>query len=203
MEEIKWYKSESTIEPKRVDTESSPNGVYLRKLIHQETRSYDSKSENLVYSYLEAFITKEQYKEYSFIQSILSQVFGEEDTDSYLEYQFKLDTPILYEANNHYYKPKWANSIYADLITKAQAYPDLLPITIWDSTGLENNAVEMSLDELVDLTKFLAKKQEQFYYEYKLKKSEENSPAEALVAEADQAEDLTPSAVTKNDIEKE
>lgn len=95
------------------------------------------------------------------------------------DYTTQLDTAVPYatsedeEGNKtcHMYKPKWAEETYISLLTAGQLMPDMFPMTIWDATELEENAVEMTLAELTKLTLYLANIQQQYFNQRKAKKS--------------------------------
>ncbi len=164
--ELIWRTSESLNKPEPVDKTSSPHGVYVRKFItEQKTEEGEIK-----YSYKEAFLTFDEYSQYELMQTINEQVLGEDSSDAYLIYKQKLSTPVLYEENGHYYKPKWAAEIYEELVNRGEKFAELFPLTIWDATEQEENAEKMGLEDLKKLTIFLGKLQEQFFYEYKLSK---------------------------------
>lgn len=156
---LNWTSSQSLSKPKRLDKNSSPYGVYIRRFINENV----SNDGQIIYDYQEAFLTLEEYSKYE----IMKAISGEEDSDEYLKYKLRLDTPILYEANGHLYKPKWAAEIYEGLINRGEKFAELFPITIWDATKEAGNAIEMSLEELKKLTIFLGRIQEQYFNEYK------------------------------------
>lgn len=157
---LTWNNSQSLIKPKTLDKDSSPHGVYIRRFINESIND-DGQT---VYNYQEAFLSLDEYNKYELILAIS----GEEDTEEYLEYKMKLDTPVLYEKNGHMYKPKWAAEIYEKLVSRGENFAELFPITIWDATGNSDNAVEMSLEDLKELTIFLGRIQEQYFNEYKV-----------------------------------
>lgn len=161
-----WTESQSLEKPKAVDTTSCPSGVYLRRFITTTT----NEDEQIVYSYKEAFLTNEEYAQYQLLQNISEQVLGEDSSDAYLIYKQKLNTPILYAENGHYYKPKWAAEIYEELVNRGEKFAELFPLTIWDATEEQENAEKMSLEELKVLTIFLGQLQEQYFNEYKIAK---------------------------------
>lgn len=163
---LKWTDSQSLEKPVAVDSSSSPSGVYIRRFITTTI----NEDEQTVYKYKEAFLTNEEYAQYSLLQNISEQVLGEEYSEAYLIYKQKLNTPVLYSINNHYYKPKWAAEIYEELISRGEKFPELFPLTIWDSTGEQENAEKMTWDDLKSLTIFLGQLQEQYFNEYKLAK---------------------------------
>ena len=165
MSELTWRTSESLNKPLELDKTSSPNGVYIRKFI-QEVETEDG----IKYSYKEAYLTKEEYAQYELLSNINEQVLGEENTDEYLIYKTKLNTPVLYEANGHYYKPKWAADIYEDFVSRGEKFPELFPISIWDATEQPENVEQMTLEDLKSLTIFLGKIQEGYFNAYKMSK---------------------------------
>lgn len=165
-QQINWRTANSLEKPALVDNTSSPNGVYVRRLI---TETVDNEGITK-YSYQEAFMTHEEYSQYSLLCNISESVLGKETSDVYLMYQAKLNTPVEY-VNGHFYKPTWAESVYESLIQRGEKFPELLPLKIWDATGLEENTVEMNLEEIKALAIFLAKVQEACYTEYKRAKA--------------------------------
>jgi hypothetical protein len=61
------------------------------------------------------------------------------------DYTTVMDTAVEY-TNGHHYKPSYIQSSYISLITANQ-----FPLVIWDSTEIEANAVEFTLQELIAL----------------------------------------------------
>ncbi len=61
---LNYKKTESTIQPEKVDTSSSKTTVYLRKNIVEKEREDDVGNVYKYYEYDEAKLTKAQYKEY-------------------------------------------------------------------------------------------------------------------------------------------
>jgi hypothetical protein len=165
--QLNWRLSESTNKPTEIDNTSSPCGVYVRKYIKEVQ---DTESDIVKYQYQEAFLTSEEYQQYSLLQQINEQILQEDQSEAYLLYKQKLDTPVLYETNGHYYKPKWAADIYEGLINRGEKFEKLFPLTIWDSTELPENAEKMTLEQLKELTIFLGSIQETYFNEYKLNK---------------------------------
>ncbi|MDD3593023.1 MAG: hypothetical protein PHX18_00175 [Candidatus Gastranaerophilales bacterium] len=86
------------------------------------------------------------------------------------EYIIKLDTPVTY-TNGFAYKPKYAQDTYISLLSAGQMIPDMFPMKIWDSSELQERAVEMSLSELTNLTIFLAGVQQGYFNERKQAKA--------------------------------
>ncbi len=168
--DIQWKQAESMEQPLKIDETLSANGVYLRKNIQTVPFTDSDGNEQVKYTYLEAFLTKEEYSMYKLEKSIAVNVLKENDSEAYENYKAKLDTPVEY-TNGHLYKPKWAEEVYAGLLQKGAILPNLFPLKIWDATEIEENAVSMSIAELTALTIFLAGKQEQYFNEYKLEKT--------------------------------
>lgn len=172
MANIEWVNVESLVKPEDVDAKMSPNGVYVRRFITPvEVEATETQEAYTKYTYTEAFMTQEEYSQYLLLQEISSQVLGEESTDAYLLYKQQLNTPVLYETNGHYYKPKWAADIYEAFVDRGEKFPELFPIRIWDATEEADNAVEMTLEELRALTVYLGGIQEEYFYAYKLSKN--------------------------------
>ena len=166
--EIIYKPAESRERPLEIDITSS-DGVYVRRDIKELTREGQDGEILTYFQYQETFLTKNEYEIY--YNTILSKTInGEDNSAAYENYKTKLDTPVEY-TNGHYYKPKWAESVYAGLLTKGSLLPSLFPLKIWDSTELEENAVELTMQELINLTLFLGAKQEQYFNEYKLEKT--------------------------------
>ena len=73
-----------------------------------------------------------------------------------------LDSPLLYPANNKHYKPKWADNggTYWGLFQRddkvvEKGMPSIFPMVIKDATQLPENFVNMTREELENLTMFL------------------------------------------------
>lgn len=164
-----FRKAESLEKPIRLDETSSANGVYIRINCSTETVSDNDGNEQIKYSYLEAFCTKEEFEKFK----LVSQVQNKDVSAAQIEYDFKLDTPVEYKGTGFTYKPKWAEEIYVGLIEKGSKFPDIFPMTIYDSTKQAERAVNMSLKELTALTMFLATKQQQYFNEKKAAELEE------------------------------
>lgn len=99
------------------------------------------------------------------------------------EYQKKLDTPVVYPANGFSYKPKYAQDTYISLLSAGAIVPSMYPIKIWDCTELEENAVNMSMQELASLTTFLAGLQQGFFNIRKESKAVLQAEKEELMLE--------------------
>lgn len=98
----------------------------------------------------DTLITTDNYKKKVRLAEIEAELNSADDT-----YTTYLDTPVQY-INGFYYKPKYVQETYISLITAGTINPSLFPMVIWDSTELEENAVSMSLSELISLTTYLA-----------------------------------------------
>lgn len=62
---LKFYKSESTVQPLEVDVESSPTTVYIRRNIVKDERTDPDTGETVtVYTYDEAKVPKDEYDRY-------------------------------------------------------------------------------------------------------------------------------------------
>lgn len=62
---IKYVKSESTVRPEAIDTESSKTTVYLRRNIKEVARTDELAGDDVTfYEYEEAKLTKEEYRQY-------------------------------------------------------------------------------------------------------------------------------------------
>jgi len=168
--DLNWKAVESLIEPQEIDEASSPGGVYVRKSIKSVITTDTDENEQTKWTYLEAYMTNEDYTMYKLEKSITKNILQQDDSEAYENYKTKLDTAVEY-TNGHFYKPKWAEGTYAGLLQKGAMLPSLFPLKIWDATELETNAVLMTMAELIALTVFLASKQEQYFAEYKLEKT--------------------------------
>lgn len=60
---MRYYKSESTVNPDTVDTTSSKTSVYLRRNITEKEREIDGHT-LIYYEYEEAKLTKNEYEKY-------------------------------------------------------------------------------------------------------------------------------------------
>ena len=62
---LNYVKSQSSVKPELVDTNSSKTCVYIRKNIVENTKTDEmSGKETVFYEYEEAKLTKEEYQEY-------------------------------------------------------------------------------------------------------------------------------------------
>lgn len=134
-----------------------------------ETVSDNDGNERVKYSYLEAYCSKEEFEQFK----LTCQMQNKDVTAAQIEYDYKLDTPIVYKETGFTYKPKWAETIYIDLIEKGTKFTSIFPMLIYDSTKQKERAVKMTLQELIALTMFLAEKQQQYFREKKEAEIEE------------------------------
>lgn len=160
--------AESLEKPKRLDKTSSAKGVYIRINVAAEPFSDTDGTEKIKYSYLEAFCTNEEFERFELVSSVQNK----DVTAAQIEYDYRLDTPVEY-TNGFTYKPKWAEEIYVGLLEKGLAFEGLFPMTIYDSTKLAERAVSMSLQDLQELTMFLAIVQQQYFDAKKIAELEE------------------------------
>ena len=86
----------------------------------------------------------DEYKKKIRLEAINGEL-AKADTD----YATIMNTAIEY-SNGHFYKPSYIQSSYISLIAANQ-----FPLVIWDSTEIEANAVEFTLEELIALSLFL------------------------------------------------
>lgn len=168
---------ESNTRPLEIDKESAADGIYIRRNIKELTRENDAGETITYFRYEEAFFTISEYEKEA-NRLLILEMNGDDNTAEFEAYQKKLDTGILY-TNGKKYKPKWAD-IYCKRINEIlpilTAYKEVggessaaldLKINIYDETGLPENAVAMSVKEIIELWFFLLKAQEALFNEYK------------------------------------
>jgi hypothetical protein len=85
-------------------------------------------------------------------------------------YEALINTPLEY-TNGHTYLISWAADSYANLILAGQIAPSMFPISIYDSTYIDTNKVEMTLIELIQLSSFLTTAQQVAYNQYSTRRS--------------------------------
>lgn len=61
---LKFYVSESTVEPELLDITSCPDGVYIRRNVTTIQREMEDGALQEMYLYEEAFLSKEDYAVY-------------------------------------------------------------------------------------------------------------------------------------------
>lgn len=165
---ITYYPSESNTRPLDIEVSASLGHVYIRRNIHKVEEESQVGDEHIVqtkYRYEEAYITTDQFETYK-NELLVKLINSEDNTREFDDYYSKINTPVEY-INGHTYKPKWADAIYFGLIQKGLVLTELFPMKIYDSTGKDENAVTMTLDELKSLALFLEQKKEALFLEYK------------------------------------
>ena len=165
---VQYYPSESNSRPLDIEITASADHVYIRRNIRRFEEEISIGGEHIVqtkYRYEEALITKDEFESYK-NELLVKLINSEDNTREFDTYYAKINTPVMY-SNQHTYKPKWADAIYFGLIQKGLILTELFPMKIYDSTGKDENAVMMSLEELKALALFLEQKKEQAFLEYK------------------------------------
>lgn len=177
-----WRKAESRIKPNEVDKKSTTSGIYVRKNIERVAIESDTGETIEKYTYLECLMTEAEYNNYILEKNILNKVLDEDDTPEYQNYKTKLDEPVQY-VNGFYYKPSYIVDykkvmddvkIAVDLIEKAGGDASAIlskKFTVYDASGAPENAVEMTLSDVINLYIFLYVKKEEIYNEYKILKA--------------------------------
>lgn len=163
---LNWRRVESLTKPAEYDNVSTAAGIYVRKNIEKITVTAENEEEIEKYTYLECLMTEGEYNNYILQKYITSNILDEDDTPEYQTYKNKLNEPIQY-TNGFYYKPKWAEKVYLNLINIGTMFPFMFPKRIFDVTDKYENSVEMTVEELKALAVFLANKQEEYFQEYK------------------------------------
>ena len=169
---MEYKQSESLNKPIQIDENSSKNGVYIRICIQEKEREDVGGNKTTYYSYLEAYLTKEEFKQYK--QTALMQNI---DIDApTIEYNFKMNLPIEYPVavggTGFTYKPAWAKSVYKELIEEANVHPEQFPLNVYDTTHKAERMVSMTVDELKKLSDFLYTVQKKFFDEKQRQQSE-------------------------------
>lgn len=167
--EIIYKKVQSNEKPLAIDVTSSPDCVYIRRDIKPVEYKNESGETKTRFEYNEAILTKSEYEEFKNVL-IANEINAQENSTAFENYQNKLNTPVQYPINGFYYKPKWAEGVYAGLLEKGALLPAIFPLKIYDSTETEENSALFTQEELIALSIFLAQKQEQFFQEYKQEK---------------------------------
>lgn len=175
---LNWKQQESLVEPLAIDTESSKHAIFIRQNITEvETQTAEGEPVKK-YVYAEAIVSKDEFNQY--LESLGAS--GVDTSLAGLEYQLKLDTPIQY-TNGHFYKLNYINDykaimddVNAAINLMEKAGGDITPIiektiTIYDATGLTENAATMNIAEITNLYFYLYIKKEEYYNEYKAKKA--------------------------------
>ena len=155
---MQFKKSESKEKPIQIDEKSSQGGVYVRICITEK-----QKDEETYFEYLEAFLTKAEWEQYK----LVAKMQGETLDAPTIEYNFKMNVPVKYPVeaggNGFTYKPIWAEKVYASKISTLTAFPELLPIAIYDSTNKEERMQKMTIEQLKALSLYLGNVQLQYF----------------------------------------
>lgn len=175
---LNWKNQESLNKPAIIDATMSKKAVYIRQNIQEIEVETSDGEKQLKYVYQEAQVSAEEFNLY--IESLKTS--GIDTSPAGLAYQLKLNTPAQY-TNGHYYKISYINSykeimddVNAAINLMEKAGADISPIiskqiTIYDATGLAENAVNMTVSEITDLYFFLYMLKEEYYNEYKEQKA--------------------------------
>lgn len=175
--QIIYKQAESKTKPAERDVISSPEGVFLNRNIKEVITIDESGNESKKYTYETAFLSKDDYEQAA-ADLLVNQINGEDNTPEYEEYKNKLNTGVEY-TNGHYYKPKWIatySSIIDEFAIKANLYEkaggDITPMlgiktAVYDVTGKSENAVLMSVVDVIELWLFLYQIKEKYFAEYK------------------------------------
>ena len=168
---------QSATKPAEIDITSSPTGVYVRRNIKEKVKETETGDVLIYYEYQEAFLTPNEYEKFS-NELLVGEINGDENSAEFEIYKNKPNTPVKY-SNGKSYKPKWI-SLYSGIIDefaiKIELYQkaggEIAPImalktAIYDVTGKSENAVMMTIKEIIELWLFLYQKKEQYFAEYK------------------------------------
>ena len=162
---VSYYPSQSNSRPLDIEVTSSAKYVYIRRNIQEKHLETENGDPYVLYVYEEALLTKDEFESYK--SELLYKLFNSQDnTEEFDRYLERLNTPVEF-TNGHSYKPKWADVTYFNLLQKGTAFPEMFPIKIYDSTGLDENAVDMTFEELRQLSLFLEEKKEELFLQYK------------------------------------
>lgn len=108
-------------------------------------------------------MTKAEWEQYK----LVAKMQGETLDAPTIEYNFKMNVPVEYPVgaggNGFTYKPIWAEKVYASKISTLTAFPELLPIAIYDSTNKEERMQKMSIEQLKALSLYLGNVQLQYF----------------------------------------
>lgn len=174
---IIYKKVQSATKPTEIDITSSPSGIYVRRNIKEQVKETETGEIVVYYEYQEAFLTPNEYEKYS-KELLIGEINGDENSAEFEIYKNKLDLPVEY-INGKTYKPKWIplySGILDEFATKIELYEKAggeitqimaLKTAIYDATGKPENAVMMTIKEIIELWLFLYQKKEQYFAEYK------------------------------------
>lgn len=179
---LDYKPASSNVKPPLIDCSSCPGYVYIHRDLKEITKTDDSNNEIKCWNYSEAFITADEYETLK-NELVANVINGVDNSQVFENYETNLDTPLTY-TNGKTYRPRYINDyskvmndLLAPIVLAKLAGIDLTPFlnrkfTIYDSTGKEANAVEMSLQELINLYLSLYFKKEDFFKIYKKEKEE-------------------------------
>ncbi|MBR4419600.1 MAG: hypothetical protein IKT32_01850 [Clostridia bacterium] len=175
---LNWKNQESLNKPAVIDATMSKKAVYIRQNIQEVEVETTDGEKQLKYVYQEAQVAAEDFNLY--IESLKAS--GVDTTPAGLEYQLKLNAPVQY-VNGHFYKISYIDN-YKAIMDDVNAAINLMEkagedisgitnkqITIYDATGLTENAVNMTIAEITTLYFYLYMLKEEYYNEYKVKKA--------------------------------
>lgn len=179
---LDYKPASSNVKPPLIDCSSCPGYVYIRRDLKEITKTDENDNEIKYWNYSEAFITADEYETLK-NELVANVINGVDNSQIYENFEDKLDTPITY-TNGKTYRPRYIND-YSDIMLQLLApillgnlvKMDLTPFLnrkflVYDSTGTEANAVEMSLQEFITLHLSLWFKKEDFFKIYKKEKEE-------------------------------
>ena len=164
---MEYRQSESLNKPVAFDDKSSKYGVYARFCVEEKERKDNNGIVTKYYSYVECYMTNAEWEEYKLVKKLQ----GDTIDIPTMEYDFKMQQPVEYPTseggNGFTYKPIWAEKVYASKIATLTAFPELLPIAIYDTTNKIERMQKMTLEELKKLSLFLGQYQLRYFDEKK------------------------------------
>ncbi|MBE7708894.1 MAG: hypothetical protein E7Z93_00430 [Cyanobacteria bacterium SIG32] len=173
-----WKKVESAVKPENIDKNSSPNGVYVRRDIQEVATIDEENNEKTKYTYLESFMTKDEYANYCIENNIINTLLDKDDSPEGQQYESSLEKPVQY-VNGFFYKPNYIkkykeimDDILIALQIKTLLGEDISEILnkkfdVFDATGLPENKQTLSVSEIVNLYLSLYVTKENLYSIYK------------------------------------
>ena len=164
---MEYRQSESLNKPVAFDDKSSKSGIYVRFCVEEKERKDNNGIVTKYYSYVECYMTNAEWEEYKLVKKLQ----GDTIDIPTMEYDFKMQQPVEYPisegGNGFTYKPIWAEKVYASKIATLTAFPELLPIAIYDTTNKVERMQKMTLEELKKLSLFLGQYQLRYFDEKK------------------------------------
>jgi hypothetical protein len=171
---MEYRQSESLNKPVAFDDKSSKAGIYVRFCVEEKERKDDDGIVTKYYTYVECYMTNTEWEEYKLVKKIQ----GDNLDIPTMEYDYKMQQAVEYPVseggNGFTYKPIWAEKVYASKIATLTAFPELLPIAIYDTTNKEERMQKMTLEQLKALTLYLGNIQLQYFDEKKRQQAENN-----------------------------